>query len=1322
MAREERDFVLQVFDGSNYDKWKFRLNLFLQMKDCSEAILYDERPDAISEESWKKRQVKAKNYIVNSVTNTQLELIITQDTAKQMINKLDEVYLVKSSAVKLLCKRKLLDLKMKEGENPTEFFNEFETLINQLRNSGEAVSTEDKLNYLLLTLPDNLSHIVDIVDALPEREKTVEYVKSKLQLEFQKRTSKTDSDNSKNDTQVFNTKLPKPNKVFQSHNFQRAQHKYSRGNQSNNMRFQDRRCNRCNKIGHTQNYCRENSGYNSNYSRNRNYMARTAGSSKVEENIQRNTFTVEVMSSSLNKQTESPSESNIKWLLDSGCSDHIITTDKHFYESRDLDSPTSIKVGDGFSLVSSKIGHIAVYFDIAGRKERIDIKNVFFVPQMKQNLLSVSSIVNQNNFVTFQKNTAKIYNNHRKLIAIAARNNKLFELSGRVADYKPNEINSYNSSLQMTNIQKWHRILGHVNFKDLKHLCEAQLAEGLPKQVERNFEKCEICLENKMTNLKFENNRTRANDILEIIHSDVHGPITQTGYNGEKYFVTFIDDFSKIAVVYCIKHKSEVYSRFLEYIKLMKNQTGKTIKEIRCDNGKEYLNKDFFKLAKVEGIYLKPGPAYTHELNGVAERYNRTIMNRARCLLSEGKIDKKYWPECIYTAAYIGNRLLANTKITKTPYEIFFNKRPNVSNLRLFGSVAYVRIPEERRSSKLDPKALKGILVGYTATGYKILVNDKIKISRHVQFLESTAREVNFRDSESQEDIEETNTEMENIQNQEPNEDEDRASGNTNPEQTEKAGRPKRMIKLPKRLDDHIVYVNYCNALVPETYEEAITSQDSAKWEAAMRRELHNLQENQTWSVVNTPPDKKIIEVKWIYRIKSNGEYKARVVAKGFQQMYQQGEEVYSPVARLNTLKVLLSAACVKRWKIEQMDVQAAFLNGLIKSEVYVYPPDGYKVVANKVCLLKKALYGLRESPRDWYECFDNFMVREGFIRSNYDYCMYMKKIDGFETYIILYVDDLLIFCLSKLVIDKVKLMLNSRFRMKDLGNIKQYLGIEVEQCTEKGEILLSQQKYIETLAKKYDVTQSKRFKTPMEINLKLEPAEEVEEKLKYRNLIGALLYIGSGTRPDISFAVNYLSRFQNCYDHTHFKYALRVLKYLYHTRSIKLVYRSSYTQGEEFDAYVDADWAADTVDRKSTTGILLRVFGNSILWKSQKQKIVSRASTHAEYYALADCVEEIIPIKGILSELNINVSKPITVYEDNSGAIILAQKGKFSKNSKHIDVSYHFVADYERKGLICVKKVCTEEQIADIFTKSLGRVKFEMFREALGLKFIDIK
>ena len=201
MASENKGFTLQVFDGIHYDKWKYKLKLFLETNDCSEVIENDARPTTITEVEWKTKEIKAKNYIVSSTTNTQLELIISEETAKKMVAKLDENYLGKSSAVKLLCKRKLLGLKMDKSENPTDFYNNFEKLVNELKNAGENVTKEDKLNYFLLTLPESMSHMVDIVDALAEKDKTVEFVKSKLEFEFKKRHG--ESENSRSNAFTF---------------------------------------------------------------------------------------------------------------------------------------------------------------------------------------------------------------------------------------------------------------------------------------------------------------------------------------------------------------------------------------------------------------------------------------------------------------------------------------------------------------------------------------------------------------------------------------------------------------------------------------------------------------------------------------------------------------------------------------------------------------------------------------------------------------------------------------------------------------------------------------------------------------------------------------------------------------------------------------------------------------------------------------------------------------------------------------------------------------------------------------------------------------
>ena len=224
--------------------------------------------------------------------------------------------------------------------------------------------------------------------------------------------------------------------------------------------------------------------------------------------------------------------------------------------------------------------------------------------------------------------------------------------------------------------------------------------------------KCKTCIENKISNLPFDNNRTRAMEILEIVHTDVCRSFKTTGFKGEKYFVTFIDDYSKIAKIYCIESKD----KFVNYSKSL---TGKKIKILRCDNGKEYINNRFNKFVNEKGIILNNCPAYVHQLNGTAKRFNRTIMDMSHCSLDEAKVHKCYWPEIVFAAAYLKNRTLANKIQRKTPYEIFFKKKPNVKNLRVYGSKVFVRIPVQKRLFKWDKKADMGTLVGYAPKVFK---------------------------------------------------------------------------------------------------------------------------------------------------------------------------------------------------------------------------------------------------------------------------------------------------------------------------------------------------------------------------------------------------------------------------------------------------------------------------------------------------------------------------------------------------------------------------------------------------------------------------
>ena len=236
-------------------------------------------------------------------------------------------------------------------------------------------------------------------------------------------------------------------------------------------------------------------------------------------------------------------------------------------------------------------------------------------------------------------------------------------------------------------------MLGHTNFKYIKTLCKEKLVYGMPNELEIDSMKCITCIENKIHNHLFNNDRSKAQEILDIVHTDVNGPQSTVGNCGERYFVTFTDDYSKFVKVYPIKTKDQVYDCIVKYINEVENLSGKRVKTIRLDNGTEYKNIKFFEFIKQKGITVDFCPPYVHQLNGTSERLNRTTMEMARCLLAEAKVSKRFWPEIVKTTAYLKNRTLANTLEKKTPYEIFFNKKPDLSNLRLCGSRVRIRVP-----------------------------------------------------------------------------------------------------------------------------------------------------------------------------------------------------------------------------------------------------------------------------------------------------------------------------------------------------------------------------------------------------------------------------------------------------------------------------------------------------------------------------------------------------------------------------------------------------------------------------------------------------
>lgn len=399
---------------------------------------------------------------------------------------------------------------------------------------------------------------------------------------------------------------------------------------------------------------------------------------------------------------------------------------------------------------------------------------------------------------------------------------------------------------------------------------------------------------------------------------------------------------------------------------------------------------------------------------------------------------------------------------------------------------------------------------------------------------------------------------------------------------------------------------------------------------------------------------------------------------------------------------------------IFHLDVTTAFLHGHLKETVYMEQPEGFikKENEGKVLKLNRAIYGLKQSSRVWYKKVEEVLTNLGYKTSNFEPCVFIKNDNDSLTIIALYVDDFFIFSNDHIESENLKKELSNNFQLKDLGQAKQILGMNICIDKVKNVITLDQTEYIDTLLLKFNMVDCKTVETPMEKNLNLNKNKETSFSVPYQQLIGSLMYLSVMTRPDISYSVSYLSQFNNCFNNEHWQHAKRLLKYLKKTKDHCLVYKrnSNYLEG-----FVDADWGSNILDRRSYTGFCFTFSKSLVSWESTKQKTVALSSTEAEYMALTEATKEGIYLQNLLNELT-NYSNSVILYSDNQSALKLASNPVFHKRSKHIDVRHHFIRETIESGKIKTKYLESNEMPADILTKALGSNKHYKFMNMLGI------
>lgn len=1364
MATSDNINHFPKFDGKNFSQWKFRLDLLLEEKQYKVFVEHEldeavkkKHDTGISDADMKVREKKCKSLLASTISDEQLSYVMDKTTAKGMYDALISMFQRKSIASQLVLRRRLLTLKF-SGNDINEHFVEFDKLVRELKLAGGNLAEIDIVVNLLLTLPKNYDALVISLEGMEETKLTLDYVKSRLLDEFAKRNG--GSTHSKLDSgSAMHTKNPDivcfscgekghiksrcfKNKKGKKRNFQAK--KNSNANCASKETEKESSClcairdiEPC--VAHTSRPVNGSGGSNSSSSSNDKC---NSNNNNVRNGNDKRTQAHALKSSKVDDATK------VTFVLDSGATDHM-ANNKIYFDNLKRIQQINISVAKKNQKISAnEQGCITVKTFHNGNSSIKTIENVLYMKDLKCNLMSIRRLTRLGYKVIFEGDNA-IVSKNGKVVFTGRADDDLYQVEFNIernifAGIASDSVNQATQSV-------WHFRLGHINAFDLKKMINKSMVNGIGNiNVNTDKELCESCVLGKDARKPFTTkNNIRSNRILELIHTDVCGPVSTPGTDGTRYFVTFTDDYSRASMVYCMRNKSDVLDKFREYVEMAEAQHGCKISKLRSDNGGEYTSNDFKSFCKSKGIQISYTAPYNPEMNSISERLNRTLQEKALSMLLAAGLERKYWNEAILAANYIKNRCPTSAYgrqfIDKTPGELWYGKKPDLSHIRVFGSICYNHIPSEKRK-KFEAKASKCILLGYaTNNAYRLwdIEKKKLVIGRNVTFNEKSVlnrtKMVEIFDSEAEIERDgeleaaddDDNEPLDHSTYQEcTGDDQDKihstnrdCAGNdqekinsVSPENTgnidSELRRSSRERKKPERfgeVESHYAYSaqQYVNC-DPESIDEAKQRDDWPDWKKAIDSEYASLVKNDTWTLCDLPKGRRAITGKWVFKLKhkANGEidkYKARFVARGCSQKAGfDYAETYAPVAKLTTLRILLAVANRFDMYIHQMDVKSAFLNGDLDEDIFMVPPEGFEK-GNKVCKLQKAIYGLKQASRMWNEKFNDFVIRIGFKRCASDYCLYAKIINGIRCYILLYVDDLLIVCDDEKMIQTIRNLMQKEFEMTDIGNIDTFLGMHIQHDREKGIIRMSQTQYLNKVLSKFGMDDCKPAATPIEKGLYLSnELGKTDSNIPYRELIGCLIYATQTTRPDLCAATNYFSRFQCCYTNEHFVHAKRALRYIKGSIDLNMQYVR--------------DEKADKNDSKSTSGYVFKVFGNTVSWASRKQNTVAQSSAEAEFAALAESMNEAEWIRGLLIELGFTFDRPIIIHEDSQSCKKAAEAPREHKRMKHIAVKYDFVRDTIKKKLVQLSYIPTGEQTADIMTKGLARIQFMHLRSNLNL------
>lgn len=1347
-------YISQLEGSKNWATWKYKVTAMLRgTESAMEAVegklskpilgTGDGALRAYNTEllRYRKAESNALLILTSNMTDETLMKVMRYETAKEVWQELHRLYDGQTEDRAYTLCMQFFSFKNSSNDDVSTMMSKLKNIWNDLNAEILKADPNMKLPELFL-----ICKILDVLD-----EKFFNFKSSWMLLSKKERTVESLTTQLCGYERALGGQLEESQEVFASTSKIRTKLK----------RDDNLRCRYCSEKGHRIKNCRKwiNDG-----------RPKKATETSIKQQVQNITLMI---------YTCSEERDSENWYVDNGATTHVTNKDDVFTDFEEFDLTHCITTADGTVVPAKGKGSVEVESNYNGKKTRLTLSNVWYVPTLTKNLFSVLAAQDKlcdSTFISTTKECKMVLNGEVFVVGNRNHNGGLYKLQLKtILPKHPIHVNAVSTSSML---QLYHERFGHQNKRYIKDIVKRELGIDLKS----DDIQCEGCIYGKAQRLKF-GKRDRASMPGELIHADVCGPFPES-YSKYRYFVLFKDDYSAFRHVYFIRNKSDVKDKLLQFLKEAKN-AGHVVKTLLSDNGGEFDNKAVREIMNKNGILQRLTMPYTPEQNGCAERENRTLVETARSYMHSGEeFPQALWAELINTAAYVLNRTGPTRMDGKVPFELWHKKKPKISHLRIIGSYCYFHVPKVKRK-KLNKKAIKGRLIGYdNDDGYRIWNGQQTVRSRDITFcpglelripttvtdrqknshLPSKVAEIipemisqeiegdNFIQGVfSQNDDTEGSPRQLEQQVSKPElalEGEctaapmDESAATSDQVQDSEAEqfldaqeyveiesevkprydlRNRNTLKPPERFKDCVYLLD--SEKFPETYREAMEREDKDEWFKAMQSEMRSLNENNVWTLCQLPHNRKALPCKWIFRIKRNPDgtidkYKARLVVKGFKQ--KKGldyEETFSPVARLATIRALLSVSAQEKLHLVQFDVSTAFLNGELREEIYMKQPDGFSDGSTKVCCLKRSLYGLKQAPRCWNSCFEQILLNMGFEQSEADCCLFTKRVGEGKILITLYVDDGLIAATNAELANSFQNELGNKLKITTKP-ASYYLGLEIEKAKD-GSITIKQESYIKKILQRFEMSECNPISTPIEkegVQIGKVDTSTKEEKFPYREAVGALAYVMVGTRPDIAYAVGVVSRKLENPTKDDWNKVKRIFRYLKGTVSLGITYGSG---PKQLLGYSDADHGGDTTTGRSTTGVVCLYANAAVSWLSQRQATVAISTTEAEIVAASEAARELIWLQRIFDTLTDIRDLPL-LKVDNEAAIRLAHNPEFHKRTKHIRIRHYFVREMVHEGTLTVAKTSSMDQLADVLTKAVPKPRLLDLRVKIGINSVN--